>query len=337
MGGRTLVACSGGCDSSALLIALASVTGEIVVAHIVHDLRPRAEALAGKHAAAELAEAFGLPFVSAEVAVRFPPGGNTEARARTARYRALATLAREQGCGFIATAHHADDQLETLLMALMRGSGPRGLSGVARSRRLGPPSGRPVRVIRPMLGTSDARSRPLTRADAERLCRAAGWSWQEDRTNADTVLLRNALRAEVLPVLRRLRPRSAEHAAAAAMIQHDLARLLDAAARDRAISLDARSGSPEAWPRSELRRLSPTLLARVLRARILNPTSLSPARGSDGESGEERPGADRLGRRTLGPLIRAIRDRVTHPRTFTFPASSLTVRVTANQVRFDKA
>jgi tRNA(Ile)-lysidine synthase len=134
---RTLIACSGGADSSGLAIALASAVSkprmQFVVAHVVHDMRAEDEALADRDATKGLAARLGLEFVESRVRLR-GLSGNAEAVARRLRYAALKQLAEDHGCGFIATAHQADDQLETMLMKLIRGAGPRGLAGVAPSR-----------------------------------------------------------------------------------------------------------------------------------------------------------------------------------------------------------
>src|SRR5262249_13089156 len=123
---RTLIACSGGGDSCGLALALAAAISNpadlLVIAHLVHDMRPESEPLAHRDAPRDLASALGLPFVERSIRVK-TAGGNAEAVARRLRYQALAQLASEHGCPFIATAHHAQDQLETMLMALIRGSG----------------------------------------------------------------------------------------------------------------------------------------------------------------------------------------------------------------------
>ncbi|MBL8745089.1 MAG: tRNA lysidine(34) synthetase TilS, partial [Phycisphaerae bacterium] len=177
-GSRTLIACSGGADSTALLLALALASRELVVGHVLHDLRARADAEADRDFVRVLADRLGLPFVEAEVRVAACPG-NAESNARRERYRSLARLASAHNCLFVATAHHADDQFETMLMALTRGCGPGGLRGIAPSRVL-PESetDRVVTLIRPMLH--------VTRAEARAACASAGIAWREDRTNTDT-------------------------------------------------------------------------------------------------------------------------------------------------------
>ena len=125
-GDRILAAVSGGPDSMALLDVLARLAPKLgfeVAAHGVdHGLRPEARAeldLAEQHAR-RLAVPFGRSLVDVEA------GGNLQARARTARYGALERAQRDSGATLLATAHHADDRAETVLLRLMRGAGPRG-------------------------------------------------------------------------------------------------------------------------------------------------------------------------------------------------------------------
>ena len=139
------LAVSGGPDSLALLLlAHAALPGQIAVCSIDHGLRPEA---AGEVALVErIASERGIPFTP--VSVTLAPG-NTQARGREARYAALAEWARDAGLGAVATAHHADDQAETLLMRLNRGSGLAGLAGV-RARTV--IEGSEVTLLRPLLG-----------------------------------------------------------------------------------------------------------------------------------------------------------------------------------------
>lgn len=227
----TLVACSGGADSVALAVALASTSIPVVIGHVVHDLRPEAEAFADRDHAKSVAARLGLRFVESSVRMNGLPG-NTEANARRARYAALVRLAADVGVGIIATAHHAGDVLETLLMRLMRGAGPRGLSGPVPYRKLHAASGaaaQDVWLVRPMLG--------ITRTDAERICGlacgGAALSWIHDRTNDDHTLLRNAVRARVVPILRELAPGVETRAGHAAELLREASCLLD----DRVVSI----------------------------------------------------------------------------------------------------
>ena len=139
------LAVSGGPDSLALLLlAHAAMPGRIAVASIDHGLRSEA---AGEVALVErIAAERGIPFTP--LTVTLAPG-NVQAKAREARYAALAEWAQQAGLGAVATAHHADDQAETLLMRLNRGSGLAGLAGVRASTIL---EGSEVALLRPLLG-----------------------------------------------------------------------------------------------------------------------------------------------------------------------------------------
>jgi tRNA(Ile)-lysidine synthase len=144
-GGALGLAVSGGPDSLALLLlAHAALPGRIAVASIDHGLRPEA---AGEVALVErIAGERGIPFTP--ITVSLAPG-NTQAKAREARYAALADWAGQAKLGAVATAHHADDQAETLLMRLNRGSGLAGLAGVRARATI---AGSEVTLLRPLLG-----------------------------------------------------------------------------------------------------------------------------------------------------------------------------------------
>lgn len=199
-GASLLVAVSGGPDSMALLSVLARVGPALdlaVHAHGVdHGLRPDAAR------ELDLAEAFarsvGVPFDRTRVAV--PAGANLQARARALRWRALADAARGLDAA-IATAHHADDRAETLLMRLLRGAGARGL-GVLPPRARAPeaPS---IAVVRPLL-----RAR---RADVLLHVARHAVPCAHDPSNADPRYLRTAVRREVLPLLAKLDPNVVRH------------------------------------------------------------------------------------------------------------------------------
>ncbi|MFU7528772.1 tRNA lysidine(34) synthetase TilS [Qipengyuania sp. ASV99] len=138
------LAVSGGPDSLALLLlAQSAMPGEIAAVSVDHGLR--AEAASEVALVGALSEKLGIPFTAIRVTVG---AGNVQAMARDARYAALAHWAQENGIGAVATAHHADDQAETLLMRLARGSGLSGLAGVRAWSHL-PETGIPL--IRPLL------------------------------------------------------------------------------------------------------------------------------------------------------------------------------------------
>jgi tRNA(Ile)-lysidine synthase len=192
-GDRVLVAVSGGPDSTGLLLALAQLRKklgiDLVAAHVNHRLRG-ADAERDEACAAQSAAALRVPFVRTELPAELGRGANLEARARRLRYAALRRLAHEQGCTRIATGHTLDDQAETVVMRLLRGSSGRGL-GAIQPRRAD-------RVIRPLI---DCR-----RADVEAVVRQAGLAYRLDRSNRDPRFLRTHVRERVLPLLAELNP-----------------------------------------------------------------------------------------------------------------------------------
>ncbi len=221
---RTLVACSAGPDSSALALALAAASPDsVVIAHILHDLRPSAEAAADRDLTRDLASELRVPFAQAEVRVA-DLRGNAEGHARRARYAALAQLAAAHGCPYVATAHHAADQLETILLRLIRGSGPRALAGIRATRSLGD-----VTLVRPLLH--------LTPGELRAVCDDAAWTPAHDRTNDDTSRARASMRHGVVATLLARHPHAAERAAESAeliadagdLVEHEAAALFERA------------------------------------------------------------------------------------------------------------
>ena len=297
--GRTLVACSGGADSTALVLALASATRDIVVAHVVHDMRLRSDALQDRDAAKQLARALDRPFVEGEAFIAHQPG-NAEANAREARYAALATLARSAAANNVATAHHADDQFETMLMGLIRGVGLDGLRGAAPRRQIGVG----VTLVRPMLGA--------TRAEAEHICTCAGARWRNDATNTDISRLRAWLRAGPVDAIRHAHPSAANRAARTAGVVREAAQLV----RDRALAV---FGEEQGWRRQSLRT----------ELRIVLITGLREAhqRLTDGAC------CDQLNGRLLDDAARAIIDKEGGERRFAFPAG-VELLITRNDVAF---
>ncbi|CAG1003293.1 tRNA(Ile)-lysidine synthase [Phycisphaerales bacterium] len=277
---RTLIACSGGADSTALVLVLSKQPDAVVVAHVVHDLRPRRQAVADRDAAKRLADRLGLRFCEASVRVR-GRAGNPEANARRLRYAALARLARKHRCTYVATAHHADDLVESVLMRLLRGAGPRGLAAMRPSRPLDGDSRAAIRLIRPLLG--------VTRADAERICRVAGVPWQTDATNTDTNRLRAAIRARVLPTLRSLAPGYEARVVQAAAMLGQAADLIGArAGHVRGL---AKAGEGRlVWERAALRRRRAIVLGECLRRAAI----------------ELGASADQLGSRVVDPVVASI-------------------------------
>lgn len=323
-GAPTLVACSGGADSVALVIALHAAGGKgsggvggagpVIVGHVVHNLRRRAEALADRDSVRELAQRLGLKFVELEVKVT--NGRNAEGEARRLRYQALGRMAREQGAAFVATGHQGDDQLETMLMALARGTGLKGLGGMRTRRRLdgGTPA---VWLVRPMVHESGG----VTREEAEALCRRAGVAWQVDATNADTTRLRAAIRQNVVPALRAIRPGVESRACQAAGVVRAAERLV--ARRGRNLARRAAAASPAGtceWGRGEIAKVPDPVLGETLRQayRILIG----------------KRGLDTITHEAVARVMVAIRDGSTDPRRFVL--GGMGVLVEAKRVRLSK-
>ncbi|MEZ4353779.1 MAG: tRNA lysidine(34) synthetase TilS [Myxococcota bacterium] len=193
---RVLLAVSGGRDSMVLLDLMTRVAPEralaLGLAHVHHGLRG-ADADADEAFVAQAAERAGLPLVVRRVEPEALRRGRSsrerptlEEAARTLRRAALDEIAAAEGYDWIATAHHAGDQAETLLLRILRGTGPDGLAGMAERAE------------------SDRRIRPLLRVAPETLAdwaRTRALAWREDESNWDRRFARNRLRLDVLPAL----------------------------------------------------------------------------------------------------------------------------------------
>jgi len=196
-----LVGVSGGRDSVALLEALVRLGFEkLVVCHLDHGLRGRASAGDARFVAA-LAKRLGLEAETGRADVAEEAGGSSlETAAREARYRFFAQAARRRRAGRVILAHHADDQVETLLFNLFRGTGLAGLGGMKpfsrRAIRL--EEGRPVHLAlyRPMLG--------LWREEIDAYVAARRLRYREDASNRSMEPMRNRIRHELIPAVERL-------------------------------------------------------------------------------------------------------------------------------------
>ena len=204
-GAAVLVGVSGGGDSVGLLGALRELAGRpdrswrLAVCHLNHRLRPDADA--DERFVAELARTWGLPCMAERrdvAADARTSGDGVERAARRARYDLFRRVARETGATRVALAHHADDNVETVLHHVLRGTHLRGLAGIPIRREL---EGSPASIVRPLL--------EIRRERIEAFCRRNALAWRTDPTNADTSLRRNFIRHELLPLLReRLNPRA---------------------------------------------------------------------------------------------------------------------------------
>jgi len=228
---RYWVAYSGGLDSHVLLHSLATQRplpgdAELRALHVNHGLSARAAEWA-EHCASHCA-ALGIPLQQLVVDARPAPGESPEAAARHARYRAIAGLLQQEDC--LLTAHHQDDQAETLLLQLLRGAGPRGLAAM------------------PVLARFAAgwHARPLLEYRREALLAYAeeqGLHWIDDESNFDTGLDRNFLRHEIFPRLKQRFPAAATTLARSAGLCAEAGELLDQRARDDLAALQRDDGA----------------------------------------------------------------------------------------------
>lgn len=207
------VAFSGGLDSSVLLDLLAGarerLSAPLGAVHVHHGLQAEADAWAER--CAERAARLDLPLVRLDVDARPPAGASPEAAAREARYRALADWLPQGGA--LLSAHHRDDQAETLLLQLLRGAGPDGLAGMPAVAPLGQGI-----LLRPLLD--------VPRAALEARARARGLVWSEDPSNRDPRFDRNRIRHALLPTLEARWPGARAVIARAAGLQAEASRLL---------------------------------------------------------------------------------------------------------------
>lgn len=222
-GKRVGVAMSGGADSVALLLLLVELRKQLgivlSVVHFNHKLRGK-DSDADEKFAAKLAEKFGLAFHAgrADIAVKAKKRkANLEDTARRARYEFFARLVEGGRVDKVAVAHTADDQAETVLAHILRGTGLAGLGGIHPS--VG-------HVVRPLLGVRRAELRAYLRAKKQ--------TWREDATNRDTTRMRARIRKNLLPVLeKQFQAAVVEHLATLAELAREDEAFLDAVASAR--------------------------------------------------------------------------------------------------------
>jgi tRNA(Ile)-lysidine synthase len=265
---RLLAGLSGGVDSVVLLDILAGFARRgrfrLSALHVNHQLSPNARRW--EVFCRRLCRTRGIPFRSARVRVQ--RGDSTEAAARAARYAAFA----RQPCDYVALAHHRDDQVETLLLQLLRGAGVKGLAAMPlvrtqdrgsriegeKRRRAGGKLNPQSSILNPSI------LRPLldaTREDILEYARKRGLKWIEDESNREIAFQRNFIRHEVLPVIARRFPAYRTTVARAAAHLAEAARVLDElAAADGAGHLEGATLSIGA-----LRRLPPARRRNLLR------------------------------------------------------------------------
>jgi len=195
---RVLAAVSGGADSVCLLHALYSLRKQfafsLCVGHVNHRLRP--EAAEDAQWVETLAAKLKLPFAQNAVDVKGLARRkklSLEDAARQARYTALEKIAKQFSADYVALGHTSDDQVETIILNLLRGGGPEGMAGMPITRPMGK-----IRIIRPLL--------EISKAETEQYCRTHKLEFRLDASNLDTGILRNRLRHKILPALRAEQP-----------------------------------------------------------------------------------------------------------------------------------
>ncbi|MGO2004791.1 tRNA lysidine(34) synthetase TilS [Arthrobacter rhombi] len=250
-----LIGCSGGADSLALAAAASFLAAkqQLRVGAIIVDHGLQTGSADVAHRAANQLRGLGLEPVLVR---RVAPAGTSEAEARSARYAAFEQALADTGATGVLLGHTLDDQAEQVLLGLARGSGTRSLAGMPAAR--GP-------YVRPLLG--------LRRADTEAICAHEGLDYWVDPTNADTSLLRNRVRHELLPLLEdALGPGLAEALARTATLTRRDADHLEAEAAEVAARIELPCPDPSGvlLDLSLLRGLDPALLGRVLRAAVVH-------------------------------------------------------------------
>lgn len=294
---RYIVAFSGGLDSTVLLDALCKGAGDgdvpILAVHIDHGLQP--DSADWSRHCETVAAGLGVDYRCLSVNVQLEAGKGPEAAAREARYTALRSVM--QAGDWLLSAHHREDQAETLLLNLVRGSGPAGIAGIGAARRLGPGW-----LMRPLLG--------IERAALQSYAEAEDLHWLEDPSNRDRRFERNFLRHDIVPRLEARWPdiatrlqRSASHAGEAAELLNELA----------AIDLETLGDRPERLPVDGLLKLSAARQRNVLRfalrkCGLSTPTAMQLSRVL-GEVLPARPDAEPLVQ-WPGACVRRYRNRL---------------------------
>lgn len=254
-----IVAVSGGADSVALFVALDELIKtkklkiRIVVAHLDHRLRKESadDARWVKNLATQMRHEVSIKRVGVRSLAR-GSGENLEQAARLARYKWFSEVAQKRGANLVLTAHTMDDQAETVLLNLLRGSGTDGLSGMETVRPL---DGRHKTMLaRPLIGWAGRR-------DTESYCRSRSIDVRRDEMNEDEAFARVRVRRQLLPLMQSFNPRMTEALARAAELLRDDGRALDSAAR-RLLELSMTDGGKRHQLRTDLLADAPPALRR---------------------------------------------------------------------------
>jgi tRNA(Ile)-lysidine synthase len=245
-GGRLLVAVSGGRDSMVLLYLLrhCSPARELIVAHLDHAMRP--ESASDARWLRGVCSAWELPLVTTRLEVA--PRGETQARAE--RYAFLRRAAREHGAEALVTAHHADDQAETVLFRALRGTGLGGLAGIREVSAGG--------LVRPLL--------PFWRSELQEFAERNHIRWREDATNQASGAARNRIRHRLLPLAEELvAPGARANLVRLSRLAADADSALERQARRAELAIVREESGAVLLARSGLREYDEAVGSRVLR------------------------------------------------------------------------
>lgn len=256
---RFVVAFSGGIDSTVLLHALAELVDAqdqcILAVHIDHGLNKDA-AIWRRHCR-DFAATLGVAYEDRVVSISSDSSAGPEAAARTARYAAFAGIVQDGDC--LLTAHHREDQAETLLLNLLRGSGPAGVAAIDARQRFGPGY-----LLRPLLR--------ICQSEITRYAERHDLHWIDDPSNRESRFDRNFLRNEIIPLLSSRWPAANANLARSADLAREASQLLDDLA-----DIDLREhGSAQRLSIPALMQLSPARRRNLLR-RAIRISNLPPA------------------------------------------------------------
>ncbi len=309
------MALSGGPDSTALLFLLGrylrSLPGGLTAAYLNHGLQPESEQQAEEELLRANCETLKVPLVTGTLEpgslVGSPEAkeGGLEAAAREARYAFLYRTADRIGATHLLTAHHREDQVETVLMRLLTGGGVPALRGIDFVRETVLPSGRTLRILRPFLGSGDGgpgdkSDSPdgITPGQLRAFLRSEGVRWHIDQSNRSDRFLRNRIRQRLVPFLRELAPDYSRSLLRLAEEARELGEAIEAAARELPVEImgdEIRFPGASFWavPPSIRRQAVLTAVNRVipevrrLPDRFLRPLWGPPAEGRKAGHGVE--------------------------------------------------
>lgn len=254
---RVLLAVSGGADSVAMAAALCRLIEchrlhiELTISHVNHGLRG-IESDTDEAFVFALGKRLGVPVFSQRVDVRSVAAAkrlSIETAGRQLRLQALTEMALANACNCVATAHHVDDQAETLMHRLMRGTGLRGLCGIRPETTLNG-----MRFIRPLLG--------VRRTEIETFCRLSNLTWREDASNQSCSFTRNRIRHRMMPELEQQMPNAAERLAGLAALCRKAQERIEAQAN--AVKIEHPAEHRIAYRRTHLTGQSPWVQVELL-------------------------------------------------------------------------